>query len=237
MSPCRPDQRANLYGQGINAELSGEFSVSGDLYSPVAAGQFELVRGTYVGFGKVFTLTEGQVQLQNDQITLNIQGEYSSDDLDVTLDITGTQNELSLSLTSDTTDGQDELLALLLFGESIEDISVVQAIQLANALNKLRTGDSGMDIVAQARDDLSLDTLVIDTDSDDEGNLTFNVSAGKYLNDFLYLEVEQGVGSDQEFRSSLQYELTRKVYLEFYTQGDFGQFDENGIELNWSWDY
>jgi autotransporter translocation and assembly factor TamB len=231
------DQRANLYGQGINAELSGQFAVSGDLYSPVLAGQFELVRGTYVGFGKVFTLTEGSVQMQSSQLTLDIEGEYSSDDLDVTLEITGTQDELSLSLTSDSTDGQDELLALLLFGESVEDMSVFQAIQLANALNKLRTGDSGLDIVGSARDDLSLDSLVIDTDSDDDGNLTFNVSAGKYINDFLYLEVEQDVGSDQEFRSSLQYRLTNQTYLEFYTQGDFGQFDENGIELNWSWDY
>ncbi|TXR54444.1 translocation/assembly module TamB domain-containing protein [Reinekea thalattae] len=229
-------QRVNLYGQGITAELSGQFSITDNLYSPVLAGQFSLVRGTYLGFGKVFTLESGTVQIQGDQVALDIQGNYSNNDLDVTLEISGNQNELSLSLTSDAAEGQDELLALLLFGENIEQMSIVQAVQLANAVNNLRTGETGLDIVGEARNELSLDTLVIDTDSNDDGELTFSVSAGKYINDYLYLEVEQD-GSDEEFRSSLQYKLTKRAYIELYTQGEVGELDTNGIELNWSLDY
>ena len=71
----------------------------------------------------------------------------------------------------------------------------------------------------------------------EEGNLGLNISAGKYLNDYLYLEVEQGVGAEEEFRSSLQMQVAPRTYLEMYTQGKYGEFDDNGIELNWSMDY
>jgi len=230
-------QRANLYGQGINAELSGVLNLEDNLYQPVMAGRFDIVRGTYLGFGKLFQLSDGYVQIQNNQLVVNITGEHFTNDLTVSLHITGNQDALSLTLSSDSDLGEDELLAKLLFGKLTEELDVFQAIQLANVINKLRTGKSGTDLVAITRDELTLDTLVVDTESDEEGNLGLNISAGKYLNDYLYMEVEQGVGTEQEFRSSLQLQVTPQTYLELYTQGDGGDFDDNGIELNWSWDY
>lgn len=231
------NNRVNLYGQGINAELSGELSMRGDFYAPDIAGRFEIVRGTYTGFGRVFQLTGGAVQIQNNQLVLDVTGEYSQPDLDVTLRITGNQDELNLQLSSSNSMDQDELLAQLLFGRVVDELDVIQAIQLANVVNKLRTGDTGLDIIGATREELSLDALTVDTETDEEGNLAFNVSAGKYLNDFLYLEVEQGVGENQDFRSSIQYQLFPKTYIELYTQGQFGNFNQNGIELNWSRDY
>jgi len=231
------DSRANLYGQGINAELMGSVELTDDLYQPLLSGRFEIVRGTYTGFGKIFELTQGVVQMQNNQLVLDVNGVYEEKGLEVALRITGNQDELNLALSSDPVLGQDELLAKLLFGKLTEELDVIQAFQLASVINRLRTGDSRLDLIAATRDELSLDSLVFDTDTDEEGNLAFNVSAGKYINDFLYLEVEKGVGTEQEIRSSLQYQVTPRTYLELYTQGDFGRFNDNGVELNWSWDY
>lgn len=239
------ENRANLYGQGISAELAGELSVTDNLYEPVMAGRFNLVRGTYTGLGRVFALTSGSVQIQNNQLVLDIRGEHQTQlqvdgqtqPMVISLRIVGTQDELSLSLTSDAGLEQDELLAQLLFGKIVADLDVFQAIQLANVVNKLRTGDSGFDLIGATRDTFDLDSLVFDTESDEQGNLQFNVSAGKYLNDFLYLEVEQDVGTEQEFRGSIQYQVTPNTNLELYTQGEGGELDDSGIELNWSWDY
>lgn len=237
--------RANLYGQGISAELVGDLSVTDDLYEPVIAGRFNLVRGNYTGLGRVFQLTSGSVQIQNNQLVLDIRGEHQTQlELNgqltptlINLQISGTQDELGLTLTSDSGLGQDELLAQLLFGKIVSELDVFQAIQLANVVNKLRTGNSGFDLIGATRDSFELDSLVFDTESDEQGNLQFNVSAGKYLTDFLYLEVEQDVGIEQEFRGSIQYQVTPNTNLELYTQGEGGDLNDNGVELNWSWDY
>ncbi|MEJ2044737.1 MAG: translocation/assembly module TamB domain-containing protein [Reinekea sp.] len=240
------NQRVNLYGQGINAELEGNLRLTKDLYAPEISGQFDLVRGTYSALGRVFQLTEGSIQIENDQMVLDISGTNTMNlrldnntlqSVVVTVRIIGNQDSLALSLTSDSDLEQDELLAQILFGKIIEDLDVLQAIQLANTINKLRTGNSGFDPVGATREEIGLDSLVVDTETDEEGNLGLNISVGKYLNDYLYLEVESQVGSDREARGSLQYQLTPNTTLELYTQGQSGVFDENGLELNWSLDY
>ena len=240
-------QRVNLYGQGINAELEGYVRLSKDLYAPELSGQFDLIRGTYSGLGKIFQLTDGTIQIEHNQmvvditgtntVSMRLDGDVNPTSVEVTINITGNQDALTLSLTSDTDMGQDELLAQILFGKIIDDLDVLQAIQLANAVNKLRTGSSGFDLVGATREEMGLDSLAVDTATDDEGNLGFNISAGKYLNDFLYLEVEQQVGAERDSRGSLQYQLTPNTNIELYTQGENGEFDDNGLELNWSWDY
>ncbi len=239
------DQRVNLYGQGINAELEGMLRVTKDLYEPELSGRFDLIRGTYSGLGRIFQLTDGAIRIQNNQMDLDIIGtntmtlriDDQQQSVEVMIQITGNQDALSLELTSDTDLEQDELLAQILFGKIIDDLDVLQAIQLANAVNRLRTGSSGFDLIGTTREEIGLDSLAVDTATDDEGNLGFNISAGKYLNDFIYLEVEQQVGAERDFRGSLQYQLTPNTNIELYTQGERGVFDENGLELNWSWDY
>jgi len=167
-----------------------------------------------------------RMQLQNQLQTVPIQ-----------LRITGTQDSLTLTLSSETSLDQDELLAQLLFGKIVSDLDVIQAFQLAVVVNKLRTGDSGFDPIGATRENFALDSLVVDTETGVDGALQLNVSAGKYINDYLYLEVEQDVGADQEFRGSVQFKVTPNTNLELYTQGAGGDFDRNGVELNWSWDY
>lgn len=237
--------RVNLYGQGISAELTGDLTLTEDLYDPELSGRFDLVRGTYTGLGRVFELQSGSIQIQNSEMVLDIRGDHVAQlridgvlqPLTMTIRITGTRESLNLALSSDSNLDQDELLAQLLFGRIVADLDVIQAYQLALVVNKLRTGDSGFDFIGATRESFALDTLVVDTESDQEGNLQFNVSAGKYLNDFLYLEVEQDVGTEQEFRGSLQYQVTPSTNIEVYTQGQGGAFDDNGVELNWSFDY
>ena len=231
------NNRVNLYGQGLDAELSGALELSDDFYLPQISGQFAIVRGTYVGFGKAFVLTDGNVQIQNNQLVLDVNGLYTERDLEVGIRISGTQDALRLVLSSPSGLGQDELLSQLLFGRRVEEMSVIQAVQLASVVNRLRTGETGFDLIAVTRDELTLDSLVVDTQSTSSGDIAFNIKAGKYVNRSLYLEVEQGVGTDQDFRSSLQYELTPRTYVELFTQGEFGTFNNNGLELNWSLDY
>ena len=230
----RVDRRAQIYGQGLEAELGGEIDLTDNLTSPDVGGRFKVIRGTYTAFGKIFQIESGTVQVQGSQIMLDIDAVYEGPDLTVNLRITGNQDRLDLTMTSTPPLSNDELLARLLFGKRIEEMTAVQALQLASALNSLRNPGSGLDLFGTTRELLGLDALTIDSGTNEAGETGVNVQAGKYLSDRLYLQVESGVRTDESFSSRLQYQVTPNVNFEFYTQGEIGS---GGVELNWKNDY
>ncbi|PTY37881.1 hypothetical protein BGP77_15550 [Saccharospirillum sp. MSK14-1] len=230
----RADRRAQIYGQGLEAELSGELDLTDELASPSVGGRFEVIRGTYTAFGKIFQITDGTIQVQGSQIFLDITATYSNPELDVELHITGTQDKLNLTLTSSPPLANDELLARLLFGTTLNEMTAVQAFQLATALNSLRDPNSGLDLFGTTRELLGLDSLSLDSNTNEAGETAVNVQAGKYLSDQLYLQVESGVRTEQSFSGRLQFQVTPQVSLELYTNGQYGS---GGLELNWSEDY
>ncbi|WP_127557509.1 translocation/assembly module TamB domain-containing protein [Saccharospirillum alexandrii] len=230
----RAQRRAQIYGQGLAAELSGELDITDDLANPQIGGRFQVIRGTYTAFGKNFEIERGNIQVQGSQLLLDILAVYEGPDITVNLNIQGTQNQLSLNLTSTPSLSNDELLARLLFGRSIAEMSALQAVQLAAALNSLRNPGSGLDVFGTTRDLLGLDALTLDSGTNEEGESGVNVQAGKYLSDRIYLEVESGVGAEQGLEGSLQFQLTPRINAELYTRGQFGA---GGVELNWKNDY
>ncbi|MEX0623238.1 MAG: translocation/assembly module TamB domain-containing protein [Saccharospirillum sp.] len=230
----RAQRRAQIYGQGLAAELSGELDITDDLANPQIGGRFQVIRGAYTAFGKNFDIERGNIQVQGNQLLLDILAVYEGPDITVNLNIQGTQSQLSLSLTSTPALSNDELLARLLFGRSIAEMSALQAVQLATALNSLRNPGSGLDVFGTTRDLLGLDALTLDSGTNEEGESGVSVQAGKYLSDRIYLEVESGVGAEQGLEGSLQFQLTPRVNVELYTRGQFGA---GGVELNWKNDY
>jgi autotransporter translocation and assembly factor TamB len=58
------------------------------------------------------------------------------------------------------------------------------------------------------------------------------VSAGKYISDTVYLEVEQGLGPDSG-KASVQWEVTPNITVET----EAGVNAEGGAGVSWKWDY
>lgn len=231
----RADRRAQIYGQGLEAELSGILELTDELDSPNIGGRFEVIRGIYTAFGKIFRITRGNIQIQGSQILLDIVAVYSGPELErVELHISGSQERLDLTLTSTPPLANEELLARLLFGKRIEEMTPVQAFQLASALNSLRDPGGGLDLFGTTRNLLGLDTLTVDTATNEEGESGVSVAAGKYLSNRLYLQVESDSSTEQFLSGSLQFQITPQVNLELYSKGMVGS---GGLELNWSNDY
>jgi autotransporter translocation and assembly factor TamB len=208
--------------------------ITGELADPQVGGRFQVIRGNYTAFSKNFIIERGNIQLQGSQVLLDILAVYEGPDLTVNLNIQGSQERLELNLTSTPALANDELLARLLFGRSIAEMSALQAVQLAAALNSLRNPTGGLDVFGTTRDALGLDTLTVGSGTNEEGESGVNVSAGKYLSDRIYLEVESGVGAEEGVEGSLQFQLTPRINAELYTRGQFGA---GGVELNWKNDY
>ena len=100
---------------------------------------------------------------------------------------------------------------------------------LASALTKLSTGNlGGFDALKTTSDVLQLDNLDVSQENDN-----LQVTAGKYLNDKVYFEVDGGAG-EVGVGGSVKIELLPQLDLEtYYGSG----VRDTGIELQWSYDY
>lgn len=225
------DRQAYLRGRGLDTELSGRIRIEGTASDPQYRGTFTTRRGHIELFGKRFVLQNGEVRFNNDGVILRIPAVYTTSDIEIRAELYGTADEPKLKLSSVPSRPEDEILALLIFGKPIDQITAFEAIRLAAAVRSLSSG-GGFDPVDSARQMLGVDALTIDN-STAEGGSGVSIGVGKYLSEKVYLELKRTPNPTQPWQGSVQVELTSKLTLQSGTSEDGG----GGAELFWKRDY
>ena len=229
------NNQAFLRGRGLDAELKGQIDLTGNLDKPRYDGNVETVRGVFKLFNKKFKLSQGEINFNNNALSVAVKGTYKKNGQRIDADLSGTQDNLTLSLSSVPPMAEDEILAFMVFGKSIQQITPFQAIQLAAAVQSLRGGANGsFDPIGSTRELLHIDTLSIDSTTTKDGGNGVNIGVGKYLNERVYLEVERTPNPSQPWRGNLEIELTPNINVESSTGGNTGI---EGAELKWKKDY
>ena len=224
--------RAYLSGRGLDSEWQGRLDIQGPAGEPSITGELSVVRGHFNFLGRRFNLTRGVVSFMGaapPAPILDLTAEARTKDITAFLTISGKVDSPELVLTSQPPLPSDEILSRLLFGRSVTQVSPLQAVQLAHALDVL-AGRRSFDLVDHTRRMLGLDYLEIrDLGAElDEAALR----AGKYLAENVYIEVEQGLGPESG-RASLQWEITPNITI----QTEVGINAEAGAGIQWRWDY
>ncbi|MBN9670310.1 translocation/assembly module TamB domain-containing protein [Roseibium aggregatum] len=184
--------RIFVRGRGLDAELQGNLNVVGTTADPQAIGAFSLKRGQLDILTRRLVFSEGTATFDGSlSPILNFVATTTVSDTTITVTVSGEADDPQIAFSSSPELPQDEVLALLLFGKSVGNLSATQVARLAAAIATL-TGGSDNGPLAQIRKSLGLDAIDINTDGD-EGP---SVAVGKYINDNIYLGVEQGTGSD-----------------------------------------
>lgn len=192
-------------GRGLDAELGGQLILRGTTANIVPSGRFELIRGRIDILGQRITMSEGSVTLQGDfDPIIRLVAETESEDVIVRIVVEGRATSPEIAFRSEPELPEDEVLSRLLFGRSIEDISPLQAAQLASAVATL-AGRGGDGIVANLRQSTGLDDLDVTTDS--EGNV--GLQAGKYISENVYTSVN--VDSEGEAEVNINLDLTQSI--------------------------
>lgn len=229
------NNQAFLRGRGLDAELKGQIDLTGNLEKPRYDGSVETVRGVFKLFNKKFKLSQGEVNFNNSALSIAVKGTYKRNGQRIEADLSGTHDNLTLSLSSVPQMAEDEILAFMVFGKSIQQITPFQAIQLAAAVQSLRGGANGsFDPIGSTRELLHIDTLSIDSTTTEDGGNGVNIGVGKYLNERVYFEVQRTPNPSQPWRGNLEIELTPNINLESSTGGNTGI---EGAELKWKKDY
>ena len=219
--------RIFVRGRGIDAELGGQMRIAGTTAALVPSGAFGLIRGRLDILGKRLVLSQADLQLEGSFVpVLGIAAQTESDGITSTVRIDGPADDPQVSFTSSPELPQEEVLARLLFGRDLSKLSAFQAAQLANAVAVL-AGRGGEGIVSRLRKGFGLDDLDLATAEDGSTALT----AGKYLTENLYTEVEVEQGGTS--RINLNLDLRDGVTL----RGGIGNDGNTGVGIFVERDY
>ncbi|MCG6904789.1 MAG: translocation/assembly module TamB domain-containing protein [Rhodobacter sp.] len=191
--------RIFVRGRGLDVEMGGRLRLLGTTADVVTQGRFDLVRGRLDILGKRLALTEGIVRLQGDfDPYLRIVAETESGGVSIRIVIEGLASSPEITFTSSPDLPEDEVVARLLFGRDLSQISPLQALQIASAINTLAGNGKG-GIVNRLRQNFGLDDLDITRDTNGETA----VKAGKYISENIYTDVTVNSSGQSEINLNL----------------------------------
>ncbi len=179
-------------GMGLDSEWSGNIRLRGTTAVPRIGGEARIVprQGFYSFAGTRFEITRGIISFTESvpiDPRIDLEAEVDKEGLAVTVSVTGNASRPEIAFHSVPALPEEELLAQLLFGGSVADLSATDALQLGAALASLR-GGGGMDPINRLRTAIGLDRLrIIPADAAlDRGTA---IALGKNINRRLYAEV------------------------------------------------
>ncbi|MFT8736242.1 MAG: translocation/assembly module TamB domain-containing protein [Zymomonas mobilis] len=220
-------------GMGLESEWQADLRVRGTATSPNITGDMRVIRGTYTFAGRRFDIDHGEIQFTGGNPpnpALDITAEATVDDITATVKIGGFANRPEITFSSSPSLAQDEILSRLLFGSSVTSLSAVQAVQLAAALNTLRTGGKGFDPLDKLRSVIGIDRLRVVGANSSTGQGT-SLAAGKYLFKNVYMEV---ITDTHGFTATqIRISLTRTLSL----LSEASSFGSSNVSLRYSKDY
>ena len=242
------DMPGNIFvrGHGLDSEWRGKLAITGTSAAPAINGSLEQIRGSVDLLGKTFTLTRGRITFDgSDKLdpVLDIVAEASTADITAQVNIGGFASAPTVRLSSTPVVPQDEILARVLFGKGVGQISAGEGLQLAAAAATLAGGGPG--VLDRLRGGLGLDWFKFGSGASGATTGTLNpraasggsasgtaLSAGKYIAPGVSVGVSQGVSPPT---SKVTVEIQVRPHLT--VGGEAGQSGGTGLGINYNYDY
>ncbi|PGH53605.1 hypothetical protein CRT60_27435 [Azospirillum palustre] len=198
-------------GRGLDAELAGNLRVKGTAAAPEVTGRFNILKGSLNLLAKNFEFKRGIFDFDGTQPIdprLDLLAEATANGITADVVVSGTARQPKIELTSPQGLPQDEVLAGVLFGKSVGDLSAAEAVQLAQSAAALAgVGGGGGGILDTVRRNLGVDRLDFTQGENGKGGA---VQAGRYVSDRVYVGVEQGIGANQS-RAKVEVDITKNL--------------------------
>ncbi|TCJ38191.1 translocation/assembly module TamB domain-containing protein [Parafrankia sp. BMG5.11] len=187
---ARAPARVDVDGMGLDSEWAANVRVRGTTDNPRLGGEARVIRGDYSFAGTRFELTRGIINFDDSvpiDPRLDIVAETEKDGLSVAVKVQGSAAQPEISFSSTPGLPEEEILARLLFGGSITELSATDVLQLGSAVASLR-GGGGLDPINQLRSAIGLDRLRIVSADQALGRGTA-IALGKNIGRRFYVEV------------------------------------------------
>jgi translocation and assembly module TamB len=187
----RAENEVFVGGMGLESEWSADLRVQGTTATPALVGEADLIRGTYSFSGQRFDVTRGHIAFTgarppNPRIDLVASADIK--DVTVNINVSGSALNPQIAFTSNPGLPQDEIMARILFGGSVNEISALQAVQIASSLNALRGGGGGLNPLGKLRSATGFSRLRV-LGADEATGRGTAIAAGFYISNKIYMEI------------------------------------------------
>lgn len=229
---CDIPRQVYVRSESMDTEWKGNLHVGGATDATEVTGTLTPVRGEIYFLDRTFTLQESAITLDGSSPPapyLDINATTRTQDLTARLHLYGIYPDVELDLESEPALPEDEILAQLLFDRNLREITPFQAVQLAAALESMR-GSDGLSALTRTSHMLGDFRVQMRRRGDGAGDTA--VSVGRYLNEKVYVEVEQGL-KDQTGQGKVEYQVTP----EFSIEGRAGSEGKGSVGLFYKKDY
>jgi translocation and assembly module TamB len=216
-------------GRGITAELGGKLHIQGSSADPDISGSFELSNGansTVNLAGTTLTFSSGRLGFDGSGVKKRIDPTLDftattlfSGDSSATLNVGGYADAPVITLSSVPEMPQDEILAHLLFGVSVTQLSPLQLAQIGVALASIGGVGGGFNPLNAVQRKLGLDRLAISGGSNaaaatgvaGETSNAATIEAGRYVTRRVYIGAKQSTNGAAQ--AQVQVDLTKSLKL------------------------
>jgi translocation and assembly module TamB len=186
----RADNEIYVTGMGLDSEWKTNMRVTGTTAAPRVVGKIESIRGRYSFSGHQFDLEQGVITFNGAMMnpTLAIRAQTRIDTVTAGIQVSGSAQQPDIAFISTPTLPQDEILSRILFGSNVANLSPMQAVQLAAALNGLRGGSGGLNPMGKLQGATGLDRIGIVGGDEATGRST-SLAVGQHISNNIYVEV------------------------------------------------
>ncbi|MFZ2996921.1 translocation/assembly module TamB domain-containing protein [Sphingobium sp.] len=186
----RADNEIYVTGMGLDSEWKTNMRVTGTTANPRVIGKLESIRGRYSFSGKQFDLEQGVITFNGPMLNpvLAIRATTRVDTVTAGIQVSGSAQQPDIAFISTPTLPQDEILSRILFGDNVANLSPMQAVQLAAALNGLRGGSGGLNPMGKLQGASGIDRIGIVGGDDTTGRGT-SLAVGQHISNNIYVEV------------------------------------------------
>lgn len=220
-----------IHGLGLDSTWGGNLRVQGMAARPSLVGAVAVSRGDVNFLGKRFVISKGEVGFGGDwppDPLVVVEATTDAGDVTAILQLQGHADDLDLTLGSNPVLPREEVLSRILFGRDLQNLSALQAVQLAKAGSML-LGSSGVWDMLGRSDEL-LPGLSFGGSGDGEPS-----AVGRFLDrarNSMRVDVRQPVGKTSN-EIAVEVDITNDIMLHG-TVDDRGQ---EGVGLQWKHDY
>jgi translocation and assembly module TamB len=203
-------------GRGLDAEVGGQMHLGGTQGLPQVSGGFDLRNGRFNLVGKTLEFESGRVSFNGEGLrhnidpTLDFAASSSSGGYTATLKVGGYADAPTIALSSSPELPQDEVLARLLFGTSVSQLTALQLAQMGAAVATVAgVGGGGGGTLSNLQRRLGLDRLAIGGGGEGGGA---TLEAGRYVSSRVYVGTKQSTtGSTQ---AQVEVDLSRRLKMQ-----------------------
>lgn len=220
-----------IKGRGLYSEWAGNFSIEGQIDKPLVRGQLAVIDGYFMFLGKKLNLQQCAVSLDGfypltPQININAQTEI--DNMVANLQIIGSITDPELTISSTPTYPPQEILARLLFGKSLSEVTPLETVRILYGLAIIQGGNPLTTTIDKAQGLLHVDQIgLTQAKHDNQPAMIVSKNFGRFQ--IAGTTSLRGTNTDVQ----VSYDITPSLQAEATAGLDSG----NGLYFRWHRDY